>query len=142
MGVCFGIPYWIEFVSGWASASHTLRSVAASDPIPREILAVGDEAVLSWCWSRVADHANAVLFAIDQRTSMPSSCVVSHFKMLSGAGLILPDGSVVSYVLRAIERRLDANAADDNQRIADSALASQKLRDAMRPKGREAEAAP
>lgn len=131
MGICHSLAFWTEFVSGWASASSILARVCPSERVPQDVLAGGTDEILSWGWSMVDSHTNAVLFAVDQRTAIPSCLLVTHFQRLSGSGLILPDGSVVPFMLRAIERRLDRNAAEDNQLIADSALASQKLRDAM-----------
>lgn len=134
MGICHGLGFWTEFVAGWATASSILARVCPNEKIPADVLAGGTDEVLSWGWSRVEHHTNAVLFAIDQRTTIPSCSLMTHFQRLSGSGLIFPDGSVVPFMLRAIERRLDRNAAEDNQLIADSALASQKLRKAMEPK--------
>lgn len=134
MGICHSLAFWTEFVAGWASASSLLARVCPDEKVPPEVLAGGTDEILSWGWSMVESHTNAVLFAVDQRTAIPSCLLVTHFQRLSGSGLILPDGSVVPFMLRAIERRLDRNAAEDNQLIADSALASQKLRDAMAPK--------
>lgn len=134
MGICHSLAFWTEFVSAWATASPVLARVCPNERVPPEVLAAGPDEVLSWGWSMVQAHANAVLVAVDRRSAIPTGAVLTHFQYLSGSGLIFPDGSVVPFMLRSIERRLDRNAAEDNQLIADSALASQKLRDAMAPK--------
>lgn len=137
MGVTKGLAYWREFVSGWASAASSLRSSASGEEVPEEVLAGGDQSVLSWAWALVEHEVNSVLFAVDLRTAIPSAVVVSHFRVMSGNGLILPDGSCCSYVLRAVERSLSVDEANENRIIAASAAQSARLRNIMAERGKK-----
>jgi len=128
MGVARGLAFWREFIAGWASAATVLRAPASAYEIPDEVVAEGDQSVLSWAWSLVEHETNAVLHAVDLRTPLPSAVIVSHFRVLSGSGLIFPDGSVCSFVLRSIERTLSVEEARDNRTIAESSIEMTKLR--------------
>lgn len=128
MGVARGLAFWREFVAGWASAATVLRPISAAYEIPDEIIGEGDQSILSWAWSLVEHETNSVLHAVDLRTPLPSAVIVSHFRVLSGSGLIFPDGSVCTFVLRSIERSLSVEEARDNKTIAESSIEMAKLR--------------
>lgn len=131
MGVTKGLAYWREFASGWASAAAVLRTAAPAEEVPPDVVEGGDQSVLSWAWALVEHEVNSVLYAVDLRTAIPSAVVVSHFRVMSGNGLILPDGSCCSYVLRAVERSLSVEEAAENRIIAASAAQSARLRSIM-----------
>jgi hypothetical protein len=131
MGVLRGLAYWREFVSGWLASSDPLRSACPTLDVPEDVLARGDRDVLAWAWGSVYHEANAVLMGVDTMTSIPSACIVSHFRVLSGSGLIVPDGRCCSYVVRAVERTISREEATENRAIADSAYSSARLRGAM-----------
>lgn len=128
MGVTRGLAFWREFISGWSSAAVSLGRDVRKEEVPGDVLSEGDQSVLSWAWSLVEHEANSVLFAVDLRTSIPSAVIVSHFRVLSGNGIILPDGSCCSFALRAVERYLSAEEATENRKIVASAMESANLR--------------
>lgn len=128
MGVTRGLAFWREFVSGWASAANVLRRPHKDVEVPAEIVEDGDQSVLSWAWTLVEHEANSVLYAVDLRTSIPSAVIVSHFRVLSGNGLIFPDGSCCPFLLRSVERFVSAEEAAENRRIVASAIESAELR--------------
>lgn len=128
MGVTKGLAFWREFISGWASAATVLQRPYKAEIVPAEIVEDGDQSVLSWAWNLVEHEANSVLYAVDLRTSIPSAVIVSHFRVLSGNGLIFPDGSCCSFMLRAVERFLSAEEAAENRKIVASAIESAELR--------------
>lgn len=131
MGVLRGLAYWREFVSGWLSSSESLRSVSPNLELPGYLIGKGDREILSWAWGSVYHETNAVLMSVDLTTSIPSACVVSHFRVLSSSGIIVPDGRCCSFVVRAVERSISSEEASENRIIADSAYSSARLRGVM-----------
>lgn len=134
LGVTRSLSYWKEFISGWASAAWSLKRIRAEAIVPPDIVENGPEAFLSWAWNLVEHETNAVLMAVDMRTSIPSAVVVSHFRVLSGNGLIFPDGSCCSYVLRAVERAVNVDEATEQGIIASAVRESNRLRVVPNPK--------
>lgn len=128
LGVTKGLAYWMEFSSVWMGASSLLRRAAPTIIVPGDLDQSDDDAVLAWGWAAVEHEANAVLMAVDQRSSIPSAVVVSHFRIMSGNALIFPDGVASPILSTSIEKRIAAMESKDNRSIALAGTASARLR--------------